>query len=144
MRRELQIRNKEAYEEIVARFKKELNLDVPVKLSPFKHKTMIAYYDWKKHKMVIFVHNTKDDIDFVQTVAHEMAHVVDISNRKSYHKWRNHHDINFFIEYYRLLELYFGELPSRVWVEFLNELKEHNVSLRNFKYYNDEARKERA
>lgn len=134
MRKELRVRNKDKYTEIVEWFKAELNLDVPVKLSPFKHRRMIAYYDWKEHKMVMFVHNTKDDMDFVQALAHEMAHVVDIAKREKHKKWNNHHDINFFIEYYRILEMYFGELPTKVWVEFLNELEEHSVDLRDFKH----------
>lgn len=143
MRKELQIKNKEKYIEVVEWFKREINSDVDVKLSPFKHKRMVAYYNWKTHKMVIFVPNTKGDTNFVQTVAHEMAHVVDLQSKKGKAKWSNHHDIRFFIEYYRLLEMYFGELPLAVWVEFLEELETYNISHANFNYYNNIARRKR-
>lgn len=144
MRKELQIKNKERYTEIVNWFKETINSDVEVKLSPFKHKRMVAYYNWKEHKMVIFVHHTNGEDNFVQTVAHEMAHVVDIQKRRGKAKWSNHHNMSFFIEYYRLLELYFGELPLEVWVEFLNELDTYNISHINFNHYNNIERRKRA
>lgn len=141
MRRELLIKDREYYENVVNEFKDKLDLDVPVKLSPFKHRSMIAYYDWKEHKMVIFVHNTTSKLDFVQVLAHEMAHVLDIKQREKSKKWRNHHDINFFIKYYDLLLSHFnGELPSEVWVEFLNELDTFEISLDNFRYYHSKSK----
>lgn len=131
MRRELQVRNKEEYERLVLHFKEMLNLDVPVKLSPFKHRKYFAYYNYKNHRMVMFVHNTRTDLEFTQVLAHEMAHVVEINNRKE-PKWRNHHGIKFFIEYYKILKMYFKELPTEVWVEFLKELDKYGVELSDF------------
>ena len=137
--RRLRIRNKDKYTEIVDKFKTVLGLETPIKLSPFKDRRRVGYYNHKEDKLVIFVPNTKDDDDFLMTLLHELAHVIDLNRRKAKDRWRNHHNIDFFMEYYRLLCMNYGEeLPMSKKMEFYRELGEYNISIGNFEHYYNE------